>query len=126
MKTLEMADSYFTKKLHDRPLKGQFLLTKGRISKKGISPGELLVFSYNGDIVYLAESESERLTTTGAEASKYPFYFCVDIKTIIKGKGNLQQLENEIKANKNIVKSQGWPTIKDSHEIKRIWNQFKA
>jgi hypothetical protein len=122
----DMVDSFFNEKLHKRKPTGQFLLTKGRISEKGISPGEMLVFSYNGDIVYLALSQSERLNNTGPAASEYPFYFFVDITTIIKGKGNLKQLENEIKASKNIVRTQGWPTIKDSPEIKKIWNQFKA
>jgi hypothetical protein len=70
----QIVDSYFNEKLQKRKPTGQFLLTKGRISKKGISPGELLVFSYNGDIVYLAESVSERLTT-GAEA-RNTIYFC--------------------------------------------------
>lgn len=116
-------DFYFNEELPRRE-HNQFLLTKGRIKKGGITPGEMLVFSYKGDIVYLALSESERHNNTGLEASKYPFYFSVG--SIIKGKGNLKQLENELKTNKNIVKTQGWPTIKDSPEIKRIWNQFKA
>ena len=118
-----MVDFYFNEELPNRE-HNQFLLTKGRIKKGGISPGELLVFSYNGDIVYLGLAESERLNNTGSEASKYTFYFSVG--SIIEGKGNLQQLENELKTNKNIVKTRGWPTIQDSTEIKRIWNQFKA
>lgn len=122
----DTVDSFFNEKLPNRNPPGQFLLTKGRISAKGISPGEMLVFSYNGDIVYLALSLSERQENTGPEAREYPYYFCVDIATIISGKGNLKQIENEIKASKNIVKTQGWPTIKDSPEIKKIWNQFKA
>ncbi|HUO78196.1 MAG TPA: hypothetical protein VMU21_11545 [Thermodesulfovibrionales bacterium] len=125
MTNRDMVDYYFNEELPNRE-HGQFLFTKGRIKEEGIAPGEMLVFSYNGDIVYLALSESERHANTGPEASEYPFYFCVDIKTIIEGKGNLKQLENEIKVNKNIVKTQGWPTIKDSLEIKRIWNKFKA
>ncbi len=125
MRTRDMVDRYFKENLVNKDL-GRFLLTKGRISEKGIAPGEMIIFSYLKEIVYLARSESERLKNTGPQASQYPFYFCVDIKTIIEGKGNLEQLETKIKANKNIVKAQGWPIIKESPEIERIWNQFKA
>ena len=125
MRTRDMVDRYFKENLVNKDL-GRFLLTKGRISEKGIAPGEMIIFSYLKEIVYLARSESERLKNTGPQASQYPFYFCVDIKTIIEGKGNLEQLETKIKANKNIVKSQGWNIIKESPEIERIWNQFKA
>lgn len=121
-----MVDSYFNEKLPNRKPPGQFLLTKGRISAKGISPGEMLVFSYNGEIVYLALSQTERLNTTGSKAGRYPFYFCVDIETIVKGKGNLDDLEKEIKVAKHIVKSQGWPSVKDSPELKKTWDKFKA
>ena len=120
-----MVDSFFTDKLLNRKPSGQFLLTKGRISAKGISPGEMLVFSYNGEIVYLARSRSERLNTSGSKADRYPFYFCVDIETIVKGKGNLEDLEKKIKATKHIVKSQGWPTVKDTPELKETWDNFK-
>jgi len=126
MTSRAMVDSFFTGELHKREVPGQFLLTKGRIRENGISPEEMLVFSYNGDIVYLALSQSERLKNNGPESNEYPFYFCVDITTIVNGKGNLKQLESELKTNKHIVKTQGWPTIKDSPEIKRIWNQFRA
>ena len=125
MKTRDMVDLYFKENLANRDF-SHFLLPKGRISEKGIAVGEMIIFSYLKEIVYLALSESERFKNTGPQASKYPFYFCVDIKTIIEGKGNLEQLETKIKANKNIVKFQGWPIIKDSLEIERIWNQFKA
>ena len=125
MKDRGMVDLFFNKKLRERKPRGQFLITKGRISEKGISPGEMLVFSYNGEIVYLALSKSGRLTTTGPEANNYPFYFCVDISTIVKGKRSLHELEKEINASKHIVKTQGWPSFKDSLELKRIWEKFK-
>jgi hypothetical protein len=125
MKTRDMVDLYFKEKLPNRE-RGRFLLTKGRISEKGIAPGEMIIFSYGGEIVYLALSQSERLKNPGPNSGEYPFYFCVDIETIIEGKGNLKQLENEIKATKSIARTRGWPIIKDSPGTERIWNQFKA
>jgi hypothetical protein len=122
----EMVNFYFNDKLRMLLPLGQFLLTEGRISKNGISPGEMLVFSYLGEIVYLAISQTKRIRNTGNEFLQYPYYFCIDTETIVKGKGTLQGLENEIKPKKNFVKSQGWPTIKDSDEIKIIWDRYKA
>jgi hypothetical protein len=126
MKHRSMVDSYFNEKLQKRNPVGQFLLTKGRISENGIFPGELLVFSYLGEIVYLAKAQTHRLNTIGPEAAEYPFYFCVDVETIVSASGNLMQMESQIKARKNILKTQGWPIIKETPEIERIWNQFKA
>lgn len=122
----DMVDSFFNEELPARNPRGQFLLTKGRIARNGISFGEMLVFSYNGEIVYLALSQSERFNNTGKERYEYPFFFCVDVDTIIKGRGNLKELESELKIGKHIVRTRGWPTIKDSPEIKKIWTQFKA
>lgn len=125
-----MVDSFFNEKLYLRKPPGQFLLTKGRISEDGILPGEMLIFSYKGEIVYLALSSSPRLANTGANAVDYPFYFCVDIKTINKGTGDMTELEAKINSKvvnpKNIVMARGWPSFKDSPELKEIWEYFKA
>jgi len=130
MKDLEKVQDYFERKLQRRKPRGQFLLTKGRISKKGISPGEMIIFSYNTEIVYLALSDSDRQDTTGPESIKYPHYFCIDTETIVKGRGTLSNLEHRLNqhdgSNKNIVHTQGWPKFKDTPGMKLIWEQFKS
>ena len=125
MKDRKMVDKYFTKVLFESNPRGQFLLTKGRISEKGISPGEMIIFSYNVEIVYLALSQSKRLNTIGPDASHYPYYFCVDTPTIVNGKGTLYELEQVMNGIKNIVNTQAWPT-KDSAELRKIWVGFMA
>lgn len=79
MKTREMVDSFFLTRLHEKDPKGQFLLTKGRIAEDGIQPGEYLVFTYLGDLVYVARSASRREATEGPNARQYPHYFCVEL-----------------------------------------------
>ena len=120
--------NYFEMKL-PRDIAGQFLLTKGRIRKDGIGVGEPLIFTYKGQISYVAKASSGRFINSGSDRGTYPFYFIVDVNTIAPAQGSLADLEDKLRnleISKNIVKSQGWPMIKDSPEIERIWNQFKA
>lgn len=133
MYSREMVDHYFQFRLNRvRPV-GQFLLTKRRIAENGISPGEMLIFSYRGEIVYLALAASSRMDTEGQEALNYPYYFCVDVDTIVPGRGTLNDLEEALAAEgllkKNIVRSRGWPIIEEENDtlskLKRIWGAFR-
>jgi len=118
MLTRENVDWFFQSHLKEREPVGQFFITKGRISKNGIQPGETLVFTYLGDIVYIARSASIRLETAGSHANKYPFFFCVDVDSIKATSGKLFELEkmlrNEGLLNRNLVKSQGWPILEET------------
>lgn len=87
MKTEEMVEYFFERKLRENEPEGQFLLTKGRIAKSGISIGEVLVFSYKGALKYLALAKSVRMETIGPDSKEYPYFFCVDVETIVKAKG---------------------------------------
>ncbi len=120
-------DDYFQNKLPNRNPPGKFLLTKGRITETGISKGELLVFSYETEITYVAKAASYRLPNSNYDNKKYPFYFIVDIESISKAKGDLVDIEAALpkKVKKNIVHTQGWPRIPDSPEIYDIWNKLK-
>jgi hypothetical protein len=133
MKTLVDVHAYFNKKLLSRSPQGSFLLTKGRIAKNGIEPGELLIFSYKGNIVYLAFSASGRIDNQGDEAEEYPYYFCIDIDSIVPGKGHLKDLEQDFNrlgiTKKHLLNTQGWPIIRESKEredeLEAIWESFK-
>lgn len=130
MKTREAVDVYFQKTLHERNPKGKFLLTRGRIRKDGVKPQELLLFSYERQIVYLAKVGSSRMETKGDDAKQYPFYFCVDTTTIQKGTGTLEEFEKLVEtanlSEGNIVRSQGWPMLADSPGLEEIWKTFVA
>lgn len=119
-------DDYFQNKLPNRNPPGKFLLTKGRIAENGISKGELLVFSYKTEIIYVAKAGSCRLPNLSDDNKKYPFYFIVDMNSIFNAKGDLANIEAALpKVKKNIVHTQGWPRIPDSPEIYDIWNELK-
>ncbi len=133
MKDRDSVDRFFRQHLAKRDPAGQFLLTSGRIAADGVSPGEILVFSYLGEVVYLGIAESRRLSTEGADAAKYPFYFCVSVDSIRNGKGLLSDLESDLRhaqlLNGNIVRSQGWPIVSESGtnraRIEQILERFK-
>ena len=122
-------DMYFEQRLPNRIPEGQFFITKGRIARNGVEKGELLIFSYRNEIVYIAKAKSPRFTNQGVEKSTYPHYFCVDCSTIEKGRGNLAELEQALRginaSSKNLVKAQGWPRLDDSQAVEMIWNQLK-
>jgi hypothetical protein len=126
MKTREMVDSFFLTRLHEKDPKGQFLLTKGRIAEDGIQPGEYLVFTYLGDLVYVARSASRREETEGPNARQYPHYFCVDVDSIKAASGRLAAFEDALRSrgllDRNLVKSQGWPIVPETDQSRdAIW-----
>jgi len=132
MTTPEKVAWYFEEHLAERDPCGQFLLTKGRIREDGIAPADLLVFSYLGDIVYIAHAASERMDTEGRDADKYPHFFCVDVDTIRKAAGRLSELEDALReaglCDINLARTQGWPNIDESgarrQQLERILETF--
>lgn len=119
MMTREMVTTFFRGKLGSRIPLGQFFLTQGRIAENGITPGERLLFTYNGECVYQARAASGRTKTEGAESNQYPFYFCIKMESLVNAAGQLQEFENKLKdlgfLDKNLVHSQGWPTVNDAN-----------
>jgi len=96
----------------------------------GIDDGEPLIFTYKGDIVYVAKASSGRFTNLSSERDKYPFYLIVDVNTIAPAQGSLAVLEFMLRnlgvLKKNILRTQGWPQIEDSPEVNQIWNELKS
>lgn len=126
MKTRDMVDCFFYKHLAERDPVGQFLVTNGRIAKDGIHPGETLVFTYLGDIVFTSRASTVRLETSGHDALKYPYYFCVDMGSVKAGYGRLSKLEKMLKdagvipSYKTIARSQGWPFVDEDGFQKQV------
>lgn len=121
-------DYYFQHKLTNKKPPGKFLLTKGRIAKDGIKSGEQLIFSYKTEILYIALSASSRMENLDEDVDMYPFYFVIDMNSIIPAKGNLSDIESicfKAEINKNIVRAQGWPCIQEP-VTKIIWESLKT
>jgi len=132
MKNKNAIHYFFEKELFTRIPKGKFFLTKGRISKNGLTPRELLIFSYKNEILYLGLAKTERKVNEGVNSYDYPFYFCVDVDSIKPGRGHLRDLEYELDQigllEKNIQRSQGWPIVaeanKTKNQLKLVWKKF--
>ena len=120
MATPELVKVFFTKVLRERNPPGKFRLPSGWISEKGIQPGERLLFTYLGQCVYQARSASGRVRNTDEESGTYPFYFCLDVASLVQTTGNLADLQGELTqqglSNKNL-RSQGWPSLDETPEI---------
>ena len=118
MITRDMVNVFFQEKLAERHPAGQFFLTSGRVSEHGISSGERLLFTYEGECVCQARAATGRMKNEGENRDTYPFYFCLDLATVANTSGSLQELEDNLKnakmLSKNLVRSQGWPTINDA------------
>ena len=117
-------ENFFKNKLLNRELKGKFLVTKGRISEKGLFTGEKLIFVYQGQIKYTAIADSCLLKNIDIEADKYPNYFCIDVNTLKKASGLLSEFEQNIKTTKNIAKTQGWSTIVETTQVSKEWKNL--
>ncbi len=131
MQNRDMVRKYFEVSL-PKKYGGKFLFKKGWIAEGELSAGEKVVFTYNGDLVYLGVAASERQDYTGElgwSPHDYPYYFLVDTNQLYCGWGSLADFESKLSENglleKNIVRSQGWPHLQDSLQLDDIWNCFK-
>ncbi|MBW2621529.1 MAG: hypothetical protein JRD68_01365 [Deltaproteobacteria bacterium] len=133
MKNEAMVHRYFLSTLKARTPPGQFLMTKGRMSRGGIHPGEKIVFSYYKKIMYLSVAATGREDYRGSQKwlpLNYPHYFCVDMDSLVPGKSTLDKFEHRVRIkclhDKNIVQAQSWPRLEDSEELDKIWHEFIA
>jgi hypothetical protein len=115
MGTEESVQEFFSKKLASTRPSGKFKLTARRISATGIEAGELLIFSYHGQLLYWARAASDRRENDGEDSALYPHYFLIDVSTIESIRGTLSELESALSLagifNGNIVQAQGWPIV---------------
>lgn len=111
---------------------GQFLCTERRVAQSGgMADGELLVFTYKGEVVYLALSASipKRIHDTDAPSRGHPcinrYYnlFYVDTQSIRRGKGKIKDLEDALKSkglhNGSLICS-GWPKVDETGNRRRV------
>ena len=118
MTTLNDVRKFFSETLTQSSPPGRFLITKSRIAKDGVCPGELLVFSYEGEILYLACSETGRVRNRDSQSTQYPHYFCIDMRSLRAGCGTLSEFEKALAdkqlIDRNIVRSRGWPIVDET------------
>ena len=92
-----MVDTYFRDTLPKRNPPGKFLLSNRAIGQDGISPGETLVFTYEGECVYKARAASTRQINSGRDNDKNAHYFLVNIPSIKGIQGTLPAIQDKLK-----------------------------
>ena len=127
MATREMVDTFFLKKLPNRDPLGKFRLTRTRVAEDGLSPGERLLFAYKGQCVYQARVLRGRVENEDAKREIYPYYFCVDVDSLVKTTGRLSDLEQELHqlslVNKSLH-SAGWTSIDETLELRNALDRI--
>jgi hypothetical protein len=121
--------SYFEEDLPMRTPSGQFRIPRGWIAEDGLTVGEPLFFSYQGEVLYSAKAGTGRQNNRDEYSDEYPFYFLVDMKTVRRIAISLEELEERLRATgrtKAIVKSQGWPTLPDSPSRDELWSSLRG
>lgn len=106
---------------------GIFRFTKGRISPDGIHPGETLLFSYEGVIVYVAKAVTGPLPTVGPESTEFPYYLQVDLPSLKRASIPLIDLQNVItaKTGESIqLLGQGWTRLPDDEAVEDVINSL--
>ena len=128
--TFKKVRKFFREVIPKRLIPGQFRFKKRRIASNGLSPNELLVFTYKAGIKYIGRTLTGRMDSNDIED---PHCFQIDLKTLVEGNGsNLKNLEKRFKESgidKNLTGSRGWVIVPESvyglTKIAKILNEFK-
>jgi len=121
LKTREAVDEFFQGGLRAKEPPGKFSLKgalKCKIGENGVAAGEGLVFTYKGECVYKARSNSSREKNRGADNKVYPHYFLVDIASIEAIQGTLTQIQEkleqeDLRLKYDLARVQAWPRFQD-------------
>ncbi len=125
---LENVMMFFRDDLPERNPPGKFRITERRIAQDGLEPGEEILFSYNGQIYFIAQSSTGRLENEDEHQNEYPFYFLVDMDTLRSVDISLHDVEQkyhqETGETKSLVQTQGWPKIENETFVTSLWDSL--
>ncbi len=118
----------FFRNLLKRNPPGKFRITKGRIAKNALEPGEKILFSYSRRVYFIAQSASSRLKNEDKYQNKYPSYFLLDMDTLHPVDISLFDVEKryhqETGETKHLVQAQGWPIIENETFATSLWESL--
>ncbi len=126
--TLDGVRDFFLKKIPQRTPPGKFRVTPRRISPERLHPGEPLVFTYQGRVVFTAKAGSGLLRNEDEEYQRYPRYFVVDLTTLCEANEDLSQVQERLKAIglSGSLFSEGWNIFPNSVETQHLWQQLRG
>jgi hypothetical protein len=116
-------ENYFNSILLEREIVGRFNLTPKKIRRTGkqaLFRGEMLLFTWDTELVRIGRSASEQIYTDGSE--KYPSYFVLDMNSVKIPKRLLYQSDLDISlsgilSRKIVTGSQGFNWIEEIEEV---------
>jgi hypothetical protein len=129
MPSIEAVHEYFNEKLANREPQGRFSLTKGKIKPDGLSIGELVVFTYKAQLVYIAMVSQEVTPNADSDKEDYPSYFCIDLATLIPCTDSLKEFNRQLIEKKVTNKNfggQGWVQVPDAEENSVVESLLKV
>lgn len=95
---------------------GTFRYTRNHIAPDGVTVGERLLFSYDGEVIYAAKAASAPLPAHGPESEEYPYYLQVELASLREMSLTLAELEQVItsKVDRTLnLRGQGWTRLPD-------------
>lgn len=118
--------NFFETELSSRDERGKFRITSGRINGDSFRIGEMLIFSYQTIIYFIARSASALQSNNDDYREELPYFFIVDVDSIrhveMTRLNDIERLTRKLGKKKiNLVKSQAWPLIDDSKVTQEIW-----
>ncbi len=123
--TLDKVQSFFQDEIWRRMPPGKFHVTPGRIAQDELAPGEPVVFTYHGRVVFTARAASGLVPNDDHERQRFPSYFVVDRATLRDADEELHNVEQWYNAatgeDKNLVATQGWNKLPDSPHTEEVW-----
>jgi len=127
--TLDGVRRFFLEEMPVGERPGKFRVTRGRITKDGLEPGEPLVFTYEARVVFTAYAGSGLLPNDDDYSKRYPHYFIVDLATLREADEDFYDVERRYNkatgTSLKLVKSQGWSRLPNSAHTEDIWTHLR-
>jgi hypothetical protein len=115
-------DDYFEDELNGR---WRFYFNT-QIRKNGIMPGETVLFSFQGRLLYVAKTKTGRISDRHREKGKYQNYIVIGTP-IRRIDISLEEFERKLEAKANLkisLKGQGWNIIGDGKRTEKVVDSF--
>lgn len=103
--------------LSDHQPPGKFRVPKGWIARDALDPDEQLVFTFQGNAVFIANALSGIQNNTDEYRADYPVFFQIDTSTLKEAKSRPAAR----KLLDDLARGQGWNRHDDCREAQALW-----
>ncbi len=122
----EDVKKYFEEELRSRHPPGKFLVTKGRIARNTLDPGERLIFTYRGHVIYTAIAKTGREDNSDDRAKTHPYYIVVDLSTLQAADATYTALRQKYNVLSNAeIAGRGWNILPATQHSAALWKWLR-